>query len=211
MLLPGRQALAGSRQSMAAKLAHYEMLMIEGGIFGVASTYNPFAAPNGPEGFETASGEFYDPDTWTAAIRTDLRDQFGGIHFGRDYRPTFALVESGDKKVIVRINDVGPLAPGRIIDLSDRTMRYFDPGFELGLLDNVVVTPLPGEDWAAGPLTDDPAVATSEPPTGKEIIAGFNASGRLQGSLWTASEAGESRQRAADVGRLGKNVRDARE
>ena len=208
---PARPGWAGPREPMPAKLAHYDALLIEAGVFGIASTYNPFAAPNGPEGFETASGEFYDPDTWTAAIRTDLRDQFGGIRFGRNYRPTFALVECGDKKAIVRVNDVGPLAPGRIMDLSDRTMRYFDPAFQLGLLRNVVVTPLPGDDWIAGPLTDAPQVATDEPPTGAEILAGFNASGRLQPDRHAASEIGEPRQRAADVRRLGKNVRDARE
>ena len=211
ILLPARQGFAGPLESMSAKLAHYDMLTIEDGIFGIASTYDPFAALNQPEGFETASGEFYDPDTWTAAIRTDLRDRFGGIRFGRNYRPTFALVECGDMKAIVRVNDVGPLAPGRIIDLSDRTMRYFDPDFHLGLLNNVVVTPLPGENWTAGPLTDDPQVASYNPPTGKEIIAGFDASGRLPTSRWAASDAGEPRQRAADVRRLGKNVRDARE
>jgi len=211
VVFAARQALADPLQSMPAKLAHYEMLLIEDGIFGIASTYNPFAAPTGPEGFETASGEFYDPDTWTAAIRTDLRDQFGGVHFGRNYRPAFALVECGDRKAIVRINDVGPLEPGRIIDLSDRTMRYFDPGFQLGLLSDVVITPLPGGDWIAGPLTDDPRIAAFDPPTGKDIIAGFNASGRLQASPWAASHAGEPHQRTADVRRLGKNIRDARE
>jgi rare lipoprotein A len=174
---PARQGFANPLESMPAKLAHYEMLTIEGGIFGIASNYDPFTALNQPEGFETASGEIYDPDTWTAAIRTDLRDRFGGIHFGRNYRPTFALVECGDMKLIVRINDVGPLAPGRIIDLNDRTMRYFDPTFQRGLIENMVVTPLPGDDWTAGPLTPDAPVVASEPPTGKEIIASFNAVG----------------------------------
>ena len=211
ILIPARQGLAGPLAPTPAKLAKYEMLMIEDGIFGIASTYDPFAAPNGPEGFQTASGEFYDPDTWTAAIRTDLRDRFGGIRFGRNYRPAFALVECGDMKAIVRINDVGPLAPGRVIDLSDRTMRYFDPVFDLGLLKDVVITPLPGDDWTAGPLTDDPQIASYTPPTGKEIIAGFNASGRLPASRWVSSDASEPRQRPADVRRLGKNVRDARE
>ena len=90
ILLPARQGFAGPLESMSAKLAHYDMLTIEDGIFGIASTYDPFAALNQPEGFETASGEFYDPDTWTAAIRTDLRDRFGGIRFGRNYRPKLA-------------------------------------------------------------------------------------------------------------------------
>lgn len=177
--LPARQALAGSRASMLEKLKHLDMLMIEDGIFGIASTYNPFAAPGEPEGFETASGQSYDPDTWTAAIRTDLRQQFGGVRFGDNYRPRYALVECGDRKVIVRINDVGPLAPGRIIDLNDRTMRYFDPGFQRGLIQDVVVTPLPGEYWIAGPLTDEPLVATAELPAGKAIVARFDAIGRL--------------------------------
>jgi rare lipoprotein A len=172
-----RQAFAAAPESMQAKLAHYEMLTIEGGIFGIASTYDPFTALNQPEGFATASGEIYDPDTWTAAIRTDLRDRFGGIHFGRNYRPAFALVECGNMKVILRINDVGPLAAGRIIDLNDRTMRYFDPSLQRGLIHYVVVTPLPGDDWIAGPLAPDAPVVASEPPTGREIIASFNAVG----------------------------------
>src|SRR6185312_6730102 len=184
--------------------------LIEAGIFGAASTYDPWTT-NEPEGIETASGELYDPEAWAAAIQIDLRGSFGGIHYGRNYRPAFALVECGDKKAIVRVNDVGPLAPGRVIDLSDRTMRYFDPGLELGLLSNVVITPLPGDDWIAGPLTDDPRIAAFDPPTGKDIIAGFHASGRLRANAWAASEAGEPRQRASDIRRLGKNVRNARE
>ena len=162
---------------MSAKLAHHDVLMIEAGISGIASTYNPFVAPNEPEAFQTASGEIYDPDIWSAAIRTELRNQFGGVRFGRNYRPAYALVECGDRKVIVRINDVGPLAPGRIIDLNDRTMRYFDPTFQRGLVRDAIVTPLPGTDWIPGPLTDDAQIVASEPPTGKEIIAGFKAIG----------------------------------
>jgi rare lipoprotein A len=179
-MLSNGQGVAASSGSMSAKLAHYDVLMIEAGIFGIASTYNPFVALYEPDGFQTASGEIYDPDTWTAAIRTDLRDQFGGVRFGRNYRPAYALVERGDRKVIVRINDVGPLEPGRIIDLNDRTMRYFDPTFQRGLVRDVIVTPLPGTDWIPGPLTDDARIVAAEPPTGKETIASFNAIGRLQ-------------------------------
>lgn len=193
------------------RLASLDVQMMETGIFGMASTYNPFAAPNGPEGFQTASGEFYDPDTWTAAIQIDLRDRFGGVRFGRNYQPVFALVECGDKKAIVRVNDVGPLAPGRIVDLSDRTMRYFDPSLALGLLSNVVITPLPGDGWTPGPLTDDPQIAAYDPPTGNDIIAGFNASGRLRANTWAVSEASEPRQRAADLRRRSENMRNARE
>ena len=113
---------------------------------------NPLTMPNEPEGIETASGESYDPETWSAAIQTDLRGAFGGVRYGRNYRPSFALVECGAKRAIVKINDVGPLAPGRIIDLNTRTMRYFDPTLALGLVRDVVVTPLPGDDWIAGPV-----------------------------------------------------------
>ena len=75
----------------------------------------------------TASGELYDPAAWTAAVQTDLREQFGGVRYGKLYQPTFALVESGEKQMIVKINDVGRLKPGRVLDLNERSMRYFDP------------------------------------------------------------------------------------
>lgn len=125
-------------------------------IVGIASTYNP-TDPNDRDagGLETASGEQYDAGDWTAAIRTDLRVQFGGVRYGRNYVPTFALVESNDKRVIVRINDVGPLRPGRIIDFNQRTMEYFDPTLQRGLIADVSVTPLAGQDWALGPVVDD--------------------------------------------------------
>ena len=80
---------------------------------GAASTYNPFRPGWQEGGPNTASGERYDPSTWAAAIKTSLRQKFGGVQFGA--RPKYALVEAAGKKVIVKINDVGPLTPGRII------------------------------------------------------------------------------------------------
>ena len=126
-------------------------------ILGAASTYNP-ADPSGADSDpkETASGELYDAEDWTAAIRTDLRAQFGGVHFGKNYRPAFALVQSDDKEAIVRINDVGPLKPGRVIDLNERAMRYFDPALRRGVLDNVKITPLAGQEWTVGPVAETP-------------------------------------------------------
>ena len=120
---------------------------------GIASTYNP----NDPKdrfagGGQTSTGELYDGDNWTAAIRTDLRWHFGGVRYGRNYQPVFALVEGAGKKVIVRINDVGPLRPGRIIDLNARTMQYFDPSLKAGLIHDVKVTPLFANDLAVGPV-----------------------------------------------------------
>jgi len=119
-------------------------------IVGGASTYNPFKPGKEEGGPTTASGERYDPEVWTAAIKTSLREKFGGVQFGA--RPKYALVEAIGKKVIVKINDVGPLKPGRIIDLNERTMRHFDPSMELGVIPDVTVRPLAGDDWIPGPV-----------------------------------------------------------
>jgi rare lipoprotein A len=50
-------------------------------LVGAASTYNPFQPGAQEGGPETASGERYDPSTWTAAIKTSLREKFGGVKF----------------------------------------------------------------------------------------------------------------------------------
>ena len=128
-------------------------------VVGIASTYNPFSDASQVEVQPTASGEAYDPDTWTAAIQIDLRDRFHGVRYGRFYRPAFALVERGDKRAIVKINDVGPLRPGRVIDLNERSMRYFDPTLRLGLVHDVKITLLPGDDWMPGPVSGDKPVS----------------------------------------------------
>ena len=119
-------------------------------IVGAASTYNPFKPGWREGGPNTASGERYDPSVWAAAIKTSLRDKFGGVQFGA--RPKYALVEAVGKKIIVKINDVGPLTPGRIIDLNEQTMRLFDPSLELGVIYGVTVTPLLGDAWTLGPI-----------------------------------------------------------
>ena len=104
----------------------------------------------GEGGLKTASGERYNPSDWAAAIKTSLRRKFGGVRYGA--RPKFALVEAAGKKAIVKINDVGPLTPGRIIDLNERTMRYFDPSLHQGVIANVKVEPLSGYSWTPGPI-----------------------------------------------------------
>ena len=123
-----------------------------GTIVGTASMYNPFRSGYREGGIETASGERYDPSAWAAAIQTDLREKFGGVRPGNGTR--YALVEGINKKVIVKINDVGPLEPGRIIDFDKQTMRYFDPTLRLGLIHNIKVTPLSGDDWSPGPVAE---------------------------------------------------------
>jgi peptidoglycan lytic transglycosylase len=124
-------------------------------VVGAASTYNPYSDGNGSDEKQTSSGEPYNPDTWTAAIRIDLREQFGGVRYGKDYRPSYALVESGDKHLIVKINDVGPLGRDRVIDLNERSMRYFDSSLQAGLVRDVKVALLSGEDWTPGPIENE--------------------------------------------------------
>jgi rare lipoprotein A len=124
-------------------------------IVGAASMYNPYRPGNMEGGLRTASGEPYDPNAWAAAIQTGLREKFRGVRYGKDYRPSYALVESADKQVIVKINDVGPLRPGRVIDFNEQTMRYFDPTLRRGVIHSVKVTPLLGDDWPVGPVDAD--------------------------------------------------------
>ncbi len=127
-------------------------------ITGVASSYNPFKRGYREGGSETASGETYNPEAWTAAIQMDLRSAFGGVRYRRNYRPAFALVIAGEKYAIIRINDVGPLLPGRVIDLNARAMRYFANGSEQALLPEVRIRPLSGERWQVGPFEGGPAI-----------------------------------------------------
>jgi rare lipoprotein A len=144
-------AMARSEPSYAANRAAHDASIV-----GIASTYNPYRPGYREGGIETASGERYNPSAWTAAIQSGLREKFGGIR-GRGAK--YGLVEGGNKKVIVKINDVGPLEPGRIIDFNERTMRFFDPGLQRGLIHNVKVTPLHG-NWTPGPIAGK--VAASE-------------------------------------------------
>lgn len=73
---------------------------------GVASWYGAKFA-----GHRTASGERFDPGDYTAAHRT--------LPFGTRVRVTDA---DGDS-VVVRINDRGPFAHGRVIDLSQAAAK----------------------------------------------------------------------------------------
>jgi len=127
-------------------------------IIGTVSTYNPYREGKEEGGMRTASGELYDPSGWTAAVQTGLRNQFGGVRYGRLYQPAYALVASGEKRVIVRINDVGPLKSGRVLDLNERSMRYFDPFLTRGLIQDAKVTLLPGEGWTPGPVGEAYAI-----------------------------------------------------
>lgn len=77
---------------------------------GMCSWYGP-----GFAGHKTANGERFDPDhQLTAAHKT--------LPFG-----THVKVTIGAKSLVVRINDRGPFAPGRILDVSTKA------AIELGL------------------------------------------------------------------------------
>ena len=130
-------------------------------IIGIASYYD--------EPQRTASGEPFDPNAFTAAAQLEIRHKFGGIRFGVKYRPAYAVVEYGRKKLILKFNDVGPLRPGRIVDLSRAAMAYFN-GLKKGLLRNVKVTPLPlGKVFTPGPVTDAQLAALGIGNIGKAV------------------------------------------
>ncbi len=165
-------AALGRKQTPSARPLMHEPIV------GIASTYNPCVPGADSGGFETASGQFYDTNDWSAAIQIELRARFGGVRYGRNYRRAYALIESDGKRVIVKINDVGSLAPGRVIDLNERAMRYFDPSLALGLLANARITPLEGDDWTPGPVPDGPTIdvrpADRKRPPRAQVAANLN-------------------------------------
>lgn len=71
-------------------------------------------------GRRTANGERYDPDAMTAAHRT--------LPFGTVVRVTRVDASGAPRgrPVVVRVNDRGPYARGRIIDLSMAAARQLD-------------------------------------------------------------------------------------
>jgi rare lipoprotein A len=152
-----RKSLAVEAKSLIQKYA----ALMGTAIVGVASMYNPYRDGTDSDEMQTASGELYNPAAWTAAIQIDLREKFRGVRYGQNYQPAYALVESGERKAIVKINDVGPLNPGRVIDLNERSMRYFDPTLQLGLISEVKVTLLPGADWTPGPIRSEQLISVA--------------------------------------------------
>jgi rare lipoprotein A len=113
-------------------------------VVGNASFYEEFAV--------TASGELYDPKAFTAAVQLALRDRFGGVRSGPNYRPVYVIAEFEGKRAVLKINNVGTMKPGRMFDLSRAAMEYFG-GVETGLISNLKVTVLPlGHHYKLGPL-----------------------------------------------------------
>jgi rare lipoprotein A len=97
---------------------------------GIASWYGP-----GFSGGRTANGEVFDPTELTAAHRTLPM-------------PSLVRVTNLDngRSVVVRVNDRGPFAAGRIIDLSQRSAQLL--GFEKNGTAKVKVAILASESRA---------------------------------------------------------------
>ncbi|HUY85668.1 MAG TPA: septal ring lytic transglycosylase RlpA family protein, partial [Acidimicrobiales bacterium] len=83
-----------------AQLSQYGLVETGQTISGVASWYGP-----GFDGRPTASGAIYDENGWTCASPD--------LPFG-----TLLLVTSGSAGVLVEVNDRGPYADGRVLDLT---------------------------------------------------------------------------------------------
>lgn len=154
---PVVEAVACLRSSIIGQLARLEgsaLMARSESIIGVASFYDD------PQ--RTSSGEEYDPNAFTAAAQLAIRDKFGGIRFGKNYQAAYAVAEYEGKRIIVKFNDVGPLRPGRLFDLSRAAMAYFG-GLDKGLLQDVRVTPLPlGYSYTPGPVSDEQAAVLFE-------------------------------------------------
>jgi len=128
---------------------------------GVASWYGPSFY-----GRPTANGEIYDGDKMTAAHKT--------LPLPVNVRVT--NLENG-RSVIVRVNDRGPFARGRIIDLSRRAAELLD--MTRAGVAKVRVTYLSRADLGGGvPIEDTPpAVANALPaaPAGQVASATLGA------------------------------------
>ena len=126
---------------------------------------------DGVAGGITASGEIYDPAALTCAHRT--------LPFG-----TLVEVENlgNGKRVVLRVNDRGPFARGRILDVSQRAAS------DLGLLQaGTARVRLRTVDLKGRPAAVDPAVLRGNPYT-IQVAALANPANldRLSGELRSA-------------------------
>lgn len=125
---PATAAAPSTKASPATKESPAKAPKTSGTVqVGYASWYGP-----GFAGRKTANGEIFDPAKLTCAHRK--------LPFGTRVRVT--NLENG-KSVVVRVNDRGPYARGRIIDLSHEAAKRIDM-VEKGHV-NVRVEVLPGD------------------------------------------------------------------
>jgi rare lipoprotein A len=127
---------------------------------GIASWYGPTFY-----GKYTANGESYDSDALTAAHRT--------LPMPVNVRVT--NLENG-RSLVLRVNDRGPFARGRIIDVSEKAAQLL--GFYETGTAKVRVTFVSRADLPGGVIPDDtpPAIAKALPaaPTAKVQMASLN-------------------------------------
>lgn len=128
---------------------------IRGKLRGDASTYNPNLPGWRTGGQALATGGRYNPNAYEAALQLDWARRYGcGYGSGK---VCDAVVEGPTgRSMVVRINDNGPLVPGRVIDLNEKSMRYLSNGQygnNSGVLRGVTVTVLCGTMGGfSGPL-----------------------------------------------------------
>jgi len=103
---------------------------------GQASYYGP-----GFQGNRTSQGDVFNTEEYSAAIQIDIRNQFGvAAGTGKKGYARITNLDNG-RSILVKINDVGPLTPGRVIDLSQKSFRSLSPTGTLGpgVLNNIKV------------------------------------------------------------------------
>jgi len=122
---------------------------------GDASTYNPYLPGWRTGGGTLATGGPYNPNSYDAALQLNLAKQYGCGYGSRAICHAVVQAPNGHA-MVVRINDNGPLVPGRVIDLNEKSMQYLSGGTmgrNSGIVKNVTVTLLCGiEGMALGPL-----------------------------------------------------------
>jgi rare lipoprotein A len=167
---------------------------------GMASWYGP-----GFHGRRTSNGEVYDKEKLTCAHRTR---PFGTYLLVRD-------LDSGGS-VVVRVNDRGPFARDRVIDLSEAAARII--GMIPAGTARVSLEPIPEEEalaWKGGPLPGqgaagrDPAPRASvapEAPAGSRVriqVASYSSEANAEATLARLTASGL----AASIERSGGRFR----
>lgn len=124
---------------------------------GDASTYDPNLPGWREGGHGLATGGTYNPNGWEAALQLDIARKYGcGYGAGKTCQAIVEESVSG-RAVVLVINDNGPLVPGRVIDLNNKSMQYLSGGKygnNSGVLKNVTLTLLCNTPGFIGPLNE---------------------------------------------------------
>ena len=122
---------------------------------GDASTYNPFLPGWRTGGGTLATGGWYNPNEYEAALQLAIAKQYR-CGYGRGAICDAIVQAPNGRSMVVRINDNGPLVSGRVIDLNEKSMQYLSGGSmgrNSGVIKDVTVTLLCGiEGQSLGPL-----------------------------------------------------------